>query len=88
MKSEIKKRLLLVSAVAVFLILLFLEIFHGVIFKNVEHGEQIYNISTRFLGGIACTVFVYLNSSKNMLSFKTDIRAFFDLSSVYGSGDQ
>ncbi len=71
-----KKKFLLISAISVFLVLLFFEMFHGTILKNVEYGEQIYNISTRFLGGIACAIFVYLNSSKNILSLKTDMRSF------------
>ncbi len=76
MKGRMKKKFLLISAISVFLVLLFFEMFHGTILKNVEYGEQIYNISTRFLGGIACAIFVYLNSSKNILSLKTDMRSF------------
>ncbi len=76
MRSKTKRKLLLTCAVLAFLILLLFEIFHGYIFGDVRYGERIYNISTRFLGGIACAIFVYLNASKRMLSLKTNLKAF------------
>ena len=76
MMRKTQRRLLLSCAVLAFLILLIFEIFHGYIFDGERYGERIYNISTRFLGGIACAIFVYLNASKRMLSLKTSIKAF------------
>ena len=76
MKPIIKKRILLSCAAVWFAALLVIELFHTKIFTSEVYGETLYSITTRFLGGFACMVFIYLYSSKKMLSPKTSLRAF------------
>lgn len=75
MTAKGKRNLLLTVTAILFLLLTAIEIFENRIFTLFEYGDQLYIISTRFLGGIACLLFVFTYSSSKILSFKISLKA-------------
>lgn len=75
MTARGKRILLLAVTVILFLLLTVIEIFENRIFTLFEYGDQLYIIATRFLGGIACLLFVFSYSSARILGFKISFRA-------------
>ena len=67
MRAKNKNRLLLITAILFLVVLLVLEIANNWLFSSLEYFDEIYNITTRFLGGAACLIFVYLYSAKKAL---------------------
>ena len=76
MKENVKRRILFSAATVWFLALLVLELFRDKIFTSEMYGEYMYSIGTRFLGGFACMVFIYLYSTKSILSPKITLKTF------------
>ncbi len=69
-----KRKALLIVAVISLAILLALELTHNKIFAEGQYSKEIYNIFTRYLGGIACLIFVYLYSVKWILRPAVSVR--------------
>ena len=76
MKENVKRRILFSAAAVWFLALLVLELFRDKIFTSEMYGKYMYSIGTRFLGGFACMVFIYLYSTKSILSPKITLKSF------------
>ena len=70
MSAKNKRRAILAVALLLLLILTALEIFREKIFEEVKYGNNIYMIATRFVGGIACLLFIFEFSSRRMLGFR------------------
>ncbi len=76
MTAKLKTKLLVVLAFVFAVLLATVEIFKGFIFDGIDYGDNIYMIVSRILGALACLIFVYMYSSKKILSFKTTLKAF------------
>lgn len=76
MTAKSKKYLLSGVVIVLFVLLLVFELGQNKIFGNMEHGDTIYSIATRLLGGLACLIFICSFSAKNILSFKTGFKSF------------
>ena len=75
MSKRLKRNILFGLAIAAIALLAVLELFNKRIFASLENGESLYTISTRFVGGFACVLFLCLGSSRRMLSPKLGSRA-------------
>ena len=76
MISKRKKRVLMVLAAALFACLLAVEIFNKAIFSGIENGDLVYSVISRFVGGAACMIFIYVFVTPTLLSPKTNIKRF------------
>ena len=77
MITKAKRTFVLSFAALLFLGLLMMAIFRVRLFDSLEYGDNIYVIATRFTGGIACLLFIFLYSKAGSLSPKTTPRSFF-----------
>ena len=75
MTAKSKKILMYVGVSVLFVLLIAIELGKSKFVSSFEYGETLYNISTRFIGGLACFIFVYSFSAKKILSPKTNLRS-------------
>ena len=74
MSVKNKRRVIIAAALVLLLILTVLEIFRNRIFEEIIYGNNVYMIATRFIGGIACLLFVLEYSSRRMLKLRTTVK--------------
>ena len=76
MTAKSKRILTSVVVAILFVLLIATELGKNKIVAWSAHGDTLYNIATRFIGGAACLVFVLSLSSRKILSFRTSLKAF------------
>ena len=76
MKAKVKKYLLLSGAGVMFFLLVLIEIFKDSFVEYEYHGELIYSLASRFVGGFACLLFLIEFSSGKMLAPKFKLKPF------------
>ncbi len=74
--STLKKRICVVLAAVLFAALLVLEIFQKSIFTSPTYGQNLYVLSSRALGGMACVLFILAFSSKSIIFPRLGIKTF------------
>ena len=72
--STLKKRILTTVAAVLFASLLAVEIFNHRLFDGFEHGDLWYSVISRFIGGAACMIFIYVFVTPSMLSPRTTLK--------------
>ena len=75
MSEKSKRRIVIAVSLVFLLILTVLEIFRKQIFDEIKYGNNIYMIATRFVGGAACLLFIYENSSRKMLRLRSSFKS-------------
>lgn len=74
--STVKKRICIVLAAVLFITLLVLEIFQKNIFTSATYGQNLYVLSSRALGGMACVLFMLAFSTKSIIFPRLGIKTF------------
>ena len=76
MKTKTKRNIFLALAVVLFCALLIIELFRGKIFTSEINGDNLYILSSRILGGIACLSFLWAFIGKQYIAPKLSIGTF------------
>ena len=75
MTARRKRNIILIITIVLFLILIAFEIVRYSFFSQLEHGELLYIIATRFLSGFVCLLFICTYSSPSMLRFTVSAKS-------------
>ena len=74
--SSVKKRIFVVLAALLFVVLLISEVFKNSIFTSELYGDDLYMLTSRGLGGFACLFFILAFSSKSVILPKLGMKKF------------